>query len=56
MIYTKEMYLFGSYARGEGDEKSDLDFAVQDDGTKLMGTEFFWLRKNSKRFLALRLI
>jgi len=36
-----EMYLFGSYARGEGDERSDLDFAVQDEGTKLVGTEFF---------------
>ena len=38
---VKEMYLFGSYARGEADEKSDLDFAVQDEGTKLIGAKFF---------------
>lgn len=25
---TKEIYLFGSYARGEADEESDLDFLV----------------------------
>ena len=38
---VKEMYLFGSYARGEADGKSDLDFAVQDEGTKLIGAKFF---------------
>jgi len=38
---VKEMYLFGSYARGEADENSDLDFAVQDENTRLMGTDFF---------------
>ena len=38
---VKEMYLFGSYARGEADEVSDLDFAVQDEGTKLVGAKFF---------------
>jgi len=37
---VKEMYLFGSYARGEADEKSDLDFAVQEKGTLLIGMEF----------------
>ena len=26
--HVKEMYLFGSYARGEADENSDLDFLV----------------------------
>ena len=25
---VKEIYLFGSYARGEADENSDLDFLV----------------------------
>ena len=25
---AKELYLFGSYARGEADENSDLDFLV----------------------------
>lgn len=26
--HAKEVYLFGSYARGEADENSDLDFLV----------------------------
>lgn len=26
--HVKEVYLFGSYARGEADENSDLDFLV----------------------------
>ena len=29
------MYLFGSYARGEATEESDLDFLVDTTGTKL---------------------
>ena len=37
---VKEMYLFGSYARGEADGESDLDFAVQEEGTRLIGDEF----------------
>ena len=32
---VKEIYLFGSYARGEADENSDLDFLV-------FGGEMFW--------------
>jgi len=38
---VREMYLFGSYARGEAVESSDLDFAVQIKNTKLIGMEFF---------------
>ena len=34
---VEEMYLFGSYARGEASEGSDLDFAVQDEGAELEG-------------------
>lgn len=30
-----EMYLFGSYARGEATEESDLDFLVDTTGTSL---------------------
>ena len=34
--HVKEIYLFGSYARGEADENSDLDFLVYiDEGFKL---------------------
>ena len=34
--HVKEVYLFGSYARGEADENSDLDFLViGGDGFKL---------------------
>ena len=34
--HVKEIYLFGSYARGEADENSDLDFLVfGGDGFKL---------------------
>lgn len=29
------MYLFGSYARGEANENSDLDFLVDTTGTRL---------------------
>lgn len=29
------MYLFGSYARGDADENSDLDFLVDTTGTRL---------------------
>lgn len=34
--HVKAMYLFGSYARGDADEHSDLDFIVYiDEGFKL---------------------
>lgn len=29
--HVEEIYLFGSYARGEADENSDLDFLVEKD-------------------------
>jgi len=37
--HVKEMYLFGSYARGEAEEGSDVDLVVQDEGTQLVGTK-----------------
>jgi len=37
----EEMYLFGSYARNEADEYSDLDFVVQEKGTNIEGGDFF---------------
>jgi uncharacterized protein len=36
-----EMYLFGSYARGEADEKSDLDFAVKEDENGYLIEHYF---------------
>jgi len=34
-------YIFGSYARGEADEKSDVDILVDLDQNELMGLAFF---------------
>jgi predicted nucleotidyltransferase len=31
------VYLFGSYARGEADEKSDIDLMIDRTGTKVIG-------------------
>lgn len=39
--FVKEAYLFGSYARGEATEKSDIDFMIVLNRT--VGTEFFGL-------------
>ncbi|MEB5917760.1 nucleotidyltransferase domain-containing protein [Enterococcus innesii] len=36
-----EMYLFGSYARGEADEQSDLDFAVKEDASGYLIDHYF---------------
>lgn len=39
--FVKEAYLFGSYARGEATEKSDIDFMIVLNRT--VGMEFFGL-------------
>ncbi|SJZ88272.1 hypothetical protein SAMN02745116_01715 [Pilibacter termitis] len=39
--HVKEMYLFGSYARGQADEKSDIDLAVAGDDTNILLDFFF---------------
>lgn len=39
--FVKEVYLFGSYARGEATEKSDIDFMVV--LNREVGMEFFGL-------------
>lgn len=38
---VKRVYLFGSYARGEADEKSDLDLLVDLDYEQHIGWQFF---------------
>ena len=32
-----KVYLFGSYARGEADEESDIDLSINSDNTKITG-------------------
>jgi predicted nucleotidyltransferase len=38
---VKKVYLFGSYARGDADEKSDVDLLVELDYSKYSGFSFF---------------
>ncbi len=38
---VKKVYLFGSYARGEADENSDVDLLVDLDYEKRIGWQFF---------------
>ncbi|OSZ82636.1 hypothetical protein CAP35_05050 [Chitinophagaceae bacterium IBVUCB1] len=38
---VKKVWLFGSYARGEADENSDVDVLVDIDYTKPIGWEYF---------------
>lgn len=50
---VKEVYLFGSYARGEADENSDLDFLViGGDGFKL--TQIFAFGEELREILKKR--
>jgi uncharacterized protein len=37
---VKKIYLFGSYARGEADENSDVDLLIDWDYTKKIGWEY----------------
>jgi len=37
---VKKVYLFGSYARGEADENSDVDLLIDWDYTKNIGWEY----------------
>ncbi|WP_106626986.1 nucleotidyltransferase family protein [Selenomonas massiliensis] len=47
---VKEIYLFGSYARGEADENSDLDFLVYG-GEKFKRTMIFALAEDLRETL-----
>ncbi len=38
---VKKVYLFGSYARGEADENSDVDLLVELDYSKRIGLMFY---------------
>lgn len=37
-------YIFGSYARGDADEKSDLDLMVEIDYSSKIGLQFFTMK------------
>ena len=43
---VKIAWLFGSYARGDADEKSDVDLLVDLEKSKKGGTEYFICPKN----------
>ena len=47
---VQEIYLFGSYARGEADENSDLDFLVYG-GEKFKRTMIFALAEELRELL-----
>lgn len=38
---VKKVWLFGSYARGEADEESDVDVLIELDYNKNIGIDFF---------------
>jgi uncharacterized protein len=41
---AKKVYLFGSYARGEADENSDIDLLIDWDYSKIKGLDYVaWL-------------
>lgn len=42
---VKKVWLFGSYARGEADENSDVDVLVDIDYNALVGLEYFGWRE-----------
>lgn len=41
--YQLPAYLFGSYAKGQADDQSDIDLAVTVEGTESSGFDFFQL-------------
>jgi uncharacterized protein len=38
---VKKVWLFGSYARGDADEESDIDILVDTDETKKIGWDYY---------------
>lgn len=48
---VKRVYLFGSYARGEADENSDVDLLVEWDESKRVGLKFYgWCEELKYKF------
>jgi len=47
---VKNVYLFGSYARGDADESSDVDLLVDLDYEQHIGWQFFSWHEDLKKF------
>lgn len=47
-------YLFGSYARNQQDEKSDIDILVELDHSKPIGLKFVSIQQDLERLLGMK--
>ena len=48
---VKKVYLFGSYARGEADENSDVDLLIDWDYSKHIGLNYVFWREEIEKIL-----
>ncbi len=48
---VKKVYLFGSYARGEANEKSDVDLLIDWDYTQHIGLNYVFWKEDIKKLL-----
>lgn len=48
---VKKVYLFGSYARGEADENSDVDLLIDWDYTQHIGLNYVFWREDIEKIL-----
>ena len=48
---VKKIYLFGSYARGEADENSDVDLLIDWDYTQHIGLNYVYWKDEIKELL-----
>ncbi len=48
---VKKIYMFGSYARGEADENSDIDLLIDWDYSKSIGLNYVFWREEMEEIL-----
>ena len=48
---VKRAYVFGSYARGDADEKSDVDLLVELDYSQKIGLKFFRMKSELEEII-----
>jgi len=48
---VKKIYIFGSYARGEADENSDIDLLIDWDYSKSIGLNYVFWREQMEEIL-----